>query len=39
VPSTVFVDASGKVVRQVSSAYSSVAQLRADISHYLGVAS
>jgi thiol-disulfide isomerase/thioredoxin len=39
VPSTVFVDASGKVVRQVSSAYSSLAQLRADISHYLGVSS
>lgn len=37
VPSTVFVDASGRVVRQVSAPYRSVAALRADISRYLGV--
>ena len=37
VPSTVFVDAAGKVVKQVSSPYTSVAELRADISRYLGV--
>ena len=37
VPSTVFVDASGKIVKQVSSAYRSVAQLKADIARYLGV--
>jgi len=37
VPSTVFVSASGKIVKQVSSAYRSVAQLRADIARYLGV--
>lgn len=39
VPSTVFVDASGKIVQRVSAPYSSAAQLRADISHYLGVTS
>lgn len=39
VPSTVFVDAAGKVVHQVSAAYTSAAQLQADISHYLGVTS
>ena len=37
VPSTVFVDSSGKVVRQVSAPYRSAAALRADISRYLGV--
>jgi cytochrome c biogenesis protein CcmG/thiol:disulfide interchange protein DsbE len=37
VPSTVFVDASGRVVRQVSAPYRSAAALRADISRYLGV--
>ena len=37
VPSTVFVDASGKVVRQVSAPYRSADALRADISRYLGV--
>ena len=39
VPSTVFVDATGKVVKQVSAPYTSAAQLRADISKYLGVSS
>ena len=37
VPSTVFVSASGKIVKQVSSAYRSAAQLKADIARYLGV--
>jgi len=37
VPSTVFVNASGNIVKQVSSAYRSVAQLKADIARYLGV--
>ncbi|HEU5033568.1 MAG TPA: TlpA disulfide reductase family protein [Mycobacteriales bacterium] len=37
VPSTVFVRADGTVVKQVSSAYDSLAQLRADIARYLGV--
>jgi cytochrome c biogenesis protein CcmG/thiol:disulfide interchange protein DsbE len=37
VPSTVFVDADGKVVRQVSAPYRSAAALRADITRYLGV--
>lgn len=39
VPSTVFVDANGKIVQRVSSPYSSAAQLRADIARYLGVPS
>jgi len=37
VPSTVFVNPDGKVVKQVSSPYRSVAQLEADITRYLGV--
>jgi hypothetical protein len=37
VPSTVFVDADGTVVKQVPKAYDGVAQLRADIAQYLGV--
>jgi cytochrome c biogenesis protein CcmG, thiol:disulfide interchange protein DsbE len=37
VPSTVFVDADGKVVRQVSAPYRSADALRADITRYLGV--
>lgn len=37
VPSTVFVDASGKVVHRTSAPYRSLASLQADISHYLGV--
>ena len=37
VPTTVFVGADGKVVRQVSAPYRSAAALRADISRYLGV--
>ena len=37
VPSTVFVDANGKVVHRVLQAYSSLAELRADIARYLGV--
>lgn len=37
VPSTVFVDAAGKVIHQVSAPYTSAAQLRADIRRYLGV--
>ena len=37
VPSTVFVDADGKVVRQVSAPYRSAEALRADITRYLGV--
>ncbi|MDQ1695848.1 MAG: hypothetical protein QOJ03_1201 [Frankiaceae bacterium] len=37
VPSTIFVGADGKVVKQVSSAYASTAQLQADIARYLGV--
>ncbi len=39
VPSTVFVDASGRVVHKAAVAYGSVAQLRADIARYLGVRS
>ena len=37
VPSTVFVDATGKVVKQVSSPYRSAAALKADIARYLGM--
>lgn len=37
VPSTVFVDASGKVVHRVSAPYRDAAALQADISRYLGV--
>ena len=37
VPSTVFVDADGKVVRQISAPYRNADALRADISRYLGV--
>jgi len=37
VPSTVFVDATGKVVHRTSAPYSSVSSLRADIARYLGV--
>lgn len=37
VPSTVFVDAAGKVVQQVSAPYRSAAALRADMKRYLGV--
>jgi thiol-disulfide isomerase/thioredoxin len=37
VPSTVFVDAAGKVVRRVSAPYRSADALRADIERYLGV--
>lgn len=39
VPSTVFVDASGRVVHFVTTAYRSAAALRADIARYLGVTS
>jgi len=39
VPSTVFVDANGRVVHKAAVAYHSVAQLRADIARYLGVRS
>jgi len=39
VPSTVFVDADGRVVHKAAIAYGSVAQLRADIAKYLGVTS
>ena len=39
VPSTVFVDAAGRIVHRVSAPYTSAAQLRADISKYLGVSS
>jgi thiol-disulfide isomerase/thioredoxin len=39
VPSTVFVDASGRVVHKAAVAYGSAAQLRADIARYLGVRS
>ncbi len=37
VPSTVFVDASGKVVHRASGPYRSADALRADIKRYLGV--
>lgn len=37
VPSTVFVDATGKVVHRTSAPYTSVSSLRADIARYLGV--
>jgi cytochrome c biogenesis protein CcmG, thiol:disulfide interchange protein DsbE len=37
VPSTVFVDAAGKVVHRTSEPYRSAASLRADITRYLGV--
>ena len=37
VPSTVFIDANGKIVQRVSAPYRSVASLRADIARYLGV--
>jgi thiol-disulfide isomerase/thioredoxin len=38
VPSTVFVDATGKIVQRVYSPYRSAAALRADVKRYLGVA-
>jgi len=38
VPTTVFVDATGRVVRVSPGAYHSAAALRADIRRYLGVA-
>jgi len=37
VPSTVFVDAAGRVVHKSLNSYTSVQQLRDDIEHYLGV--
>jgi cytochrome c biogenesis protein CcmG/thiol:disulfide interchange protein DsbE len=37
VPQTVFVDATGKIVARISSAYRSAAALRADVARYLGV--
>jgi cytochrome c biogenesis protein CcmG, thiol:disulfide interchange protein DsbE len=37
VPSTVFVDASGRVVHKSAVAYHSAAAVRADIARYLGV--
>lgn len=37
VPSTVFVDAAGKIVHRTSAPYRNLASLRADISRYLGV--
>jgi hypothetical protein len=37
VPQTVFVDAAGKIVKQVSAPYRNAVALRADISRYLGV--
>ena len=37
VPSTVFVDAGGRVVHKAAVAYASVGQLRRDIERYLGV--
>ena len=39
VPSTVFVDAGGRVVHKAAVAYGSAAQLRQDIARYLGVRS
>jgi thiol-disulfide isomerase/thioredoxin len=38
VPTTVFVDASGRVVKISPGPYTSAAKLRADITRYLGVA-
>jgi cytochrome c biogenesis protein CcmG/thiol:disulfide interchange protein DsbE len=38
VPSTLFIDAAGTVVRRETSAYDSADELRADIERYLGVA-
>lgn len=36
-PKTLFLDAKGSVVHVTRKAYTSVAQLRADVQHYLGV--